>query len=325
MDDSSSALRQLARASRLETFATAQFTSDRGSDEVLNADVVLACPNLEALDQRAGQLGGQWLDWFVSFDTRARHAPRIRRHTRGTTIRKTVPADPRIGLLVCQPAKHGLACGGIVNGPEVAMLHTAPIESAVDDLEQRGPGPRTIGPGPRTIGAGLVVATLLTVVYAGQPQVRMMPVLAMIAVAAAVIDARTLRIPNWLTATGAFLFAVLAAHLVVVENHAWQPIAIGVVIMAGPLFVAHLVSRSRTPGLGDVKLAAVLGVPLGAVSPGAAYWALLLALMIGAGYGLVHQRSTKLRVFPLGPAISLASVLTAFAFGLSSGDSTWLL
>ena len=198
------------------------------------------------------------------------------------------------------------------------MLHTTPTEAAVDDLEQRGPG-------AGTIGAGLAIATLLAVVYVGRAEVLMMPALGMIAVTAAVVDARTLRIPNWLTGTGAFVLAVLSVHLVVVENTAWQPLAAGTAIMGGPLLAAHLVSKSRTPGLGDVKLATVLGAPLGAISPAAAYWALLMALSIGAGFGLIYQRATKRRAFPLGPAISLASALTAFAFGLTGSNGVWAL
>ena len=198
------------------------------------------------------------------------------------------------------------------------MLHTTPTQAAVDDLEQRGPG-------AGAIGAGLGIATLLAVVYVGRAEVLMMPALGMIAVTAAVIDARTFRIPNWLTGMGAFLFAVLSIHLVVVENTAWQPIVAGAAIMGGPLLAAHLVSKSRTPGLGDVKLATVLGSPLGAVSPAAAYWALLTALTIGAGFGFIYQRTTKRRAFPLGPAISLASVLTAFAFGLTGSNGVWAL
>jgi leader peptidase (prepilin peptidase)/N-methyltransferase len=198
------------------------------------------------------------------------------------------------------------------------MLHTAPIEPAVSDLELRGPG-------TMAIGAGLAVAALLAVVYVGRAEVLMMSALGLIAATAAVVDARTLRIPNWLTGTGACLLAILSVHIVVVENRTWQPVVAGAAIVGGPLLAAHLVSKSRTPGLGDVKLATVLGAPLGAVSPIAAYWALLLALTIGAGFGLIYQRATRRRVFPLGPAISIASVLTAFALGLTDSNGMWTL
>ena len=231
----------------------------------------------------------------------------------GRRRRARIPA-----YLYAPPAKNDFDSGDTVKRSGVAMLHTTPTQAAVDDLEQRGPG-------AGTIGAGLAIATLLAAVYVGRAEVLMMPALGMIAVTAAVVDARTLRIPNWLTGTGAFVLAVLSVHLVVVENTAWQPLAAGAAIMGGPLLAAHLVSKSRTPGLGDVKLATVLGAPLGAISPAAAYWALLMALSIGAGFGLIYQRATKRRAFPLGPAISLAFVLTAFAFGLTDSNGVWTL
>ena len=86
------------------------------------------------------------------------------------------------------------------------MLHTTPTQTAVCDLEQRGPG-------ARTIAAGLAIAALLAVVYVGRAEVLMMPALGMIAVTAAAVDARTLRIPNWLTGTGAVVFAVSVSTL----------------------------------------------------------------------------------------------------------------
>ncbi len=99
MKDSSIALCQPVRSSRLQTFATSQFASDRGTNEVLHADVVLAGANSQPLDQRARQLRGQRVDWFVSFDTRARHILENttfhRRHPNAATTR------PRTGLLVC--------------------------------------------------------------------------------------------------------------------------------------------------------------------------------------------------------------------------------
>jgi hypothetical protein len=78
MNDSSSALGQPAIPSRLQTFTTGQLTRDRRANEILHADVVLSGPYAKALDQRAWQLRGQRVDWFVSLDTRARHNARIR-------------------------------------------------------------------------------------------------------------------------------------------------------------------------------------------------------------------------------------------------------
>ncbi|TPW13866.1 MAG: hypothetical protein FD127_1777 [Acidimicrobiaceae bacterium] len=98
MNDSSSALREPTLAARFQTLATSQFASDRSTNEILHTDVVLAGPNPQSLDQRAGQLRGQRVDWFVSFDTRARHIARIRPPEAACFTRTT---RRHTGLLVC--------------------------------------------------------------------------------------------------------------------------------------------------------------------------------------------------------------------------------
>jgi hypothetical protein len=99
MNDSSSALRGPTLATRFQTFATSQFASDRSTNEILHTDVVLAGPNPQSLDQRAGQLRGQRVDWFVSFDTRARHTPE--NTTSRRPHRNAATTRPYSGLLVC--------------------------------------------------------------------------------------------------------------------------------------------------------------------------------------------------------------------------------
>ena len=229
MNDSSCALRDPTLASRFQTFAASQFAGDCRTNKILHADVVLAGPNLQSLDQRTGQLRGQRVDRFVSFDTRARRSTKARPSAVGLWLGRRDCGRMTV-YLNATPRGSMFASSDTVNRSEVAMLHTAPIRTAVSDLEQRGPG-------ASTIGAGLAVATLLTVVYVGRAEALMMPALGMIAVTAAVIDARTLRIPNWLTGTGALTVAVLGVLLVVVEDAAWQPIAAGAAIMGVPLLV----------------------------------------------------------------------------------------
>lgn len=102
MNDSSSALREPALAARFQTFATSQFARDRSTNEVLHADVVLAGPNSQSLDQRTRELRGQRVDWFVSFDTRARHTARIRPPADGSCTRPSLPGHPGY-LLTCMP------------------------------------------------------------------------------------------------------------------------------------------------------------------------------------------------------------------------------
>jgi hypothetical protein len=101
MNDSSSALSQPTLASRFQTFATSQFASDRRTNEILHADVVLAGANSQPLDQRARQLRGQRVDWFVSFDTRARHTLKNTTARRRLVHPDAATARPHTGLLVC--------------------------------------------------------------------------------------------------------------------------------------------------------------------------------------------------------------------------------
>ncbi len=102
MKDSSVALGQPVRSSRLQTLATVELPRNRRSDEVLHADVVLAGPKPQPLDQRTRELRCQRFDWFVSFDTRARHSARIRPPADGPCTRPPLPGHPGYRL-TCMP------------------------------------------------------------------------------------------------------------------------------------------------------------------------------------------------------------------------------
>lgn len=134
------------------------------------------------------------------------------------------------------------------------------------------------------------------------------PIAATTAITAAVVDWRTLRVPNPLSLAGFIATAVVGAPLVLAGALRGQDMLVGLALMAGPLLVSHLATRGRTPGLGDVKLAGVLGLTLGAVSLRAAYWSLLASLLIGAAFGIWYQRRTGRRGFPFAPAIAAATI-----------------
>ena len=104
MNDSSSALRQPTLPSRLQTLSTSQFAINRRTHEILHTDVVLAGPNPQPLDERTRELRGQRVEWFVSFDTRARHSARIRPSAEVWSIRTPLLGTRDTGLLVC-PAR----------------------------------------------------------------------------------------------------------------------------------------------------------------------------------------------------------------------------
>ncbi len=138
------------------------------------------------------------------------------------------------------------------------------------------------------------------------------PDLALVAVLvpAALIDLDTRRIPNPLMAIGALLGLVLIAA---VEPNALPKHLIAAAAAGGTLLIAAL-ARPGGMGMGDVKLAAVIGLFLGA----AVVPALLLALLAGSLVGVVvlmrrgvHDgRRTRI---PFGPFLALGAIVGMLA------------
>jgi leader peptidase (prepilin peptidase)/N-methyltransferase len=120
--------------------------------------------------------------------------------------------------------------------------------------------------------------------------------LLVVLVPAAVIDARRRVIPNTLTAAG----AVAGVALLTLLEPAALPTHAAAAAGAGGFFLAAALLRPGELGMGDVKLAAVLGLYLGAsVVP-----ALLVALLAASAVGVAGRRST----LPLGPFLALGGV-----------------
>lgn len=187
-----------------------------------------------------------------------------------------------------------------------------PTEADIAAVDRRGP---TAG----VVGAGVAVAFVLVVVWWGDATVWLMPVAGFLAVTASVVDWQTRRVPNRLNLAALIVNLPIAVVLAVQGFVEGWDLAAGVALMAGPLLGAHLLTRTHMPGLGDVKLGGVLGITLGAVSPMAAYAALLGSLVLGATFGVVHRRHTGQRAFPLAPAISVATVLVLIVTAVTSG------
>jgi leader peptidase (prepilin peptidase) / N-methyltransferase len=115
-------------------------------------------------------------------------------------------------------------------------------------------------------------------------------------VPAAVIDVRRRVIPNTVTAAG----AVAGVALLTLLEPAALPTHAAAAAGAGGFFLAAALLRPGELGMGDVKLAAVLGLYLGAsVVP-----ALLVALLAASAVGVAGRRST----LPLGPFLALGGV-----------------
>jgi len=133
------------------------------------------------------------------------------------------------------------------------------------------------------------------------------------ALAAAVTDARSGRIPN------SFVFVAALPPLGVagwtaasgLDLGPLAAILLGAVAFAAPVGVAHLVSPGSM-GFGDVKLAAVLGAALGLIEPRLGLLALCLAAAVTAAVGLVRRRPS----LPFGPGLVLGATMALVIAGL---------
>lgn len=137
---------------------------------------------------------------------------------------------------------------------------------------------------------------------------------AAVTVPLAVIDLRTLRLPNVLTLSA---YPIVAALLLLpaLADGRWssytRAMLAGVIVLA--LFlVLHLVNPSGM-GLGDVKLAGPMGAVLGWVSWQAVFVGVVVGFVLAAGVGLAMlaaRRANRKSALPFGPFM-LAGAWTA--------------
>lgn len=129
--------------------------------------------------------------------------------------------------------------------------------------------------------------------------------------AAALVDARSGRLPNRLVAITA-LAACCGAVVVAGERgvtSAAGALSAGALGCALPLLVAHLVAPASM-GFGDVKLAAGLGAAVGLVDPRFG----VVTVCAGSGVSALFGLATRRRAVPFGPGLFLGAV-TAMALG----------
>ncbi len=125
-----------------------------------------------------------------------------------------------------------------------------------------------------------------------------------IGVAAAWLDVKTGRIPDWLTIGALCVFLLIAA---------WQgPLVsalLGAVLPAGLLLLTALLAVAGIAGVGggDVKYVAAVGAALG---PLGGLLALLVAAAVGTPAAVVQLRRGR-PSYPFGPAVAFGSILSA--------------
>ena len=139
--------------------------------------------------------------------------------------------------------------------------------------------------------------------------------------AAAAIDLHHRIIPNRILYPSLAVFAVAVATLWVAGRHvSLAGGALGLLAYGGGLLLVALISRQGM-GMGDVKLAGLVGLVLGAL--GWKYVGVAAALAILAGgliaIGALLRGARRKDVLPFGPSIALGALLSAlFAPHLAS-------
>jgi len=167
----------------------------------------------------------------------------------------------------------------------------------------------------------LTGALCVAVVLAGggEPDTLLGLAFVLLLVPIAFIDLDYRIIPNKLTGPG----AVLAVALVAILHPGDLPEHLLAGVLAGGFLLAAAVAKPGGMGMGDVKLAAVMGLFLGAaVAP-----ALFVALVAGSVVGLALMarrgvRDARGTTIPFGPWLALGGVA-----GLFAGDAVvgWYL
>jgi leader peptidase (prepilin peptidase)/N-methyltransferase len=137
-------------------------------------------------------------------------------------------------------------------------------------------------------------------------------VIAAVALAAgwiAAVDARTRRLPNRLVGPFGAASALLVI-VVAIASRSWAPIwwALAAAALAGVLYLA--MGLAGWVGLGDVKFAAALALPVAAVAGGAALWLTPVAVACSGVWLLVRRiGGDASRRQAHGPALAAGAVL----------------
>lgn len=142
-------------------------------------------------------------------------------------------------------------------------------------------------------------------------------VLAAVSVVLVVVDVAHHRLPNRVLYPGAVAAAVLLAVAAAVQHDWWDVLRAGEA--AGAVYVVFFVLALISPrslGMGDVRLAALLGAYLGFRSWPLVYLGLLAGFVIAAGIAVVllaARRATRTTALPFGPALILGTLLVLSA------------
>ncbi len=181
------------------------------------------------------------------------------------------------------------------------------------NLLRRLPG--EVAPHRRAI-APLALAAAAWAVWASGPGWAT-PAFVVVAVAGAalgVIDARTHRLPDAVTFPALWTTAVLLGMAAPATGDPGRlgRAALGAAALGAAYLVLHLINR-RGLGLGDVKLAVLLGLPAGWAGWDAVWWAGVLPFLLGGVAALVllvARRAQLSSAIPFGPWMLIGAAVS---------------
>jgi leader peptidase (prepilin peptidase)/N-methyltransferase len=163
-------------------------------------------------------------------------------------------------------------------------------------------------PGVEALTAALAVAVVLTQSSARQTALGL--VLVVVLVPVTLIDFDHQIIPNKITLPAALSALVIGA----IADPSYLPTQLISGIAAAAFLLVFVLAYPRGMGMGDVKLAGVLGLFLGVSVAVAIMAGVLLGTIVGAGVmarvGVAQGRKTKL---PFGPFLAAGGVIALFA------------
>ena len=175
---------------------------------------------------------------------------------------------------------------------------------------------------PLTLALAVVVAgTAVTLRLGWSTALPAYLVLCAAGVTLAAIDARTLRLPDAvLLPSGVVVLALLGVTALVDGTGSAFLRALLVAATGFGLFLVLALINPSGLGLGDVKLAAVLGLALGHVGWATAFVGLLAAFVLMALVGVVllaRRRVTRSSAVPFGPFMLLGTLVALLATPLA--------
>ena len=212
---------------------------------------------------------------------------------------------PRRESLVA-PGSHCTACGSSVRPfDNVPVLSWLILRGQCRDCSARI-SPRY--PLVEAATALLCVGAVLT--HSSAAAIALSVVLILILVPAALIDFEYRIIPNRLTGLGAILALVIGTAL----DPSGEPARLAAGAAAGGFFLLAALAYPRGMGMGDVKLAGMMGLFLGSAVAGGLLVGLLAGVIAGivvmARKGVAAGRKTKV---PFGPFLALGGIVAIFA------------